>query len=465
MKKVILCFIACLLVIGISQPANADSPTVPTLISFTMTPDTVDVATANTIVKFDLAVSNLTGIASNQTRLTLTDGANNTLVAFLVRTDLPINNSLTTVRFQGSLVIPPNLPTGVYTASVTGITSLNQDGTPGFSTGTLVASTTSKLTGALNSLIVRNTGILNYSYPTFIGPTFNNILGKTFIDPKFSFVGSPIWKVGEVFYPKNYYELAVPSLTLKIKSNSPSVCTSDGTVMNLVSVGSCSFTVYTDKNSDYQLYQDNEIVNISSGRIKPVYTLGTIASQSSSNLPLTIAAPFVYGPVGVVNPVSVTPTVCYASATFVTVISGGTCTLNYSTPASSTYLASDVYPLTFEITRSAQTVAFASVPSAPIVGKTLSLSATSTSGLPITFQSDSPSICSVNGSSLNLLKSGSCVVEAVQSGSATIAPASLAQTILVSSAPAPSKKIVCVKAGKSKVFVGTKCPTGYKVKK
>ena len=172
-----------------------------------------------------------------------------------------------------------------------------------------------------------------------------------------------------------------------------------------------------------------------------------------------------YGPAGIVIPVSATPTVCYPVGTYITVISGGICTLNYSTPASSTYLASDVYPLTFEITRSTQTVAFTAVPPAPIAGKTLNLSATSTSGLPITFQSDSPSICSVNGSSLNLLKSGSCVVEAVQSGSATIAPASLAQTILVSSAPAPSKKIVCVKAGKSKVFVATKCPTGYKVKK
>ena len=271
--------------------------------------------------------------------------------------------------------------------------------------------------------------------------------------------------MGEIFDPKNYYQLKVPTLTLKIRANTPTVCTSDGILLTLVGVGSCSFTVYTDANSDYRFYQDNQVATIASARSKPVYSVGAIPTQSSASLPFTIQGPFIYGVLGLIVPSSASPEVCYATGAYINVISGGTCTLNYSSPASSSYLASDIYPLTFQITRSTQTVAFTAIPSAPIAGKTLSLSATSTSGLPITFQSDSPSICSVNGSSLNLLKSGSCVVEAVQSGSATIAPASLAQTILVSSAPAPSKKIVCVKAGKSKVFVGTKCPTGYKVKK
>jgi len=450
---------------GFTFSASAAAPTVPSVIAFTMTPDSIDTTSTNPVVSFDLTVSNPTGIQSTQTSITLTDGGNNTLSTFAQRTDVPTTKSLQIVKFHGALKIPSNFTSGVYSASAKPIMGQNADGTDGYSTETLYATSKSQLIGGLDSLLVRNSGDLNYDYPTFAGPAFNKRLTSGFVNPKFTTAPDPIWKIGEALNIADYYELNVPSLNLRLKANTPSVCSANALLLNFISGGACSFTVYTDKTYDYQYFKDNQVVMITAARIKPAYSVGTIPTQNSVKLPLSIMGPFIYSPIGVVTPVSATPTVCYPVGTYITVISGGICTLNYSTPATSTYLASDVYPLTFEITRSTQTVAFTTVSSMPAAGKTLSLSATATSGLPITFQSDSPSICSVNGSSLNLRKSGSCVVEAVQSGNATIAPASLAQTILVSSAPAPSKKIVCVKAGKSKVFVGTKCPTGYKVKK
>jgi hypothetical protein len=59
----------------------------------------------------------------------------------------------------------------------------------------------------------------------------------------------------------------------------------------------------------------------------------------------------------------------------------------------------------------------------------------------------------------------------MQAGTATIAPASVIQSIAVTGALAPVakkpavKNIVCVKSGKSKTITGTKCPVGYKAKK
>ncbi len=460
-----IALVALFLPTVISENAVADLSFKPTIVSFTMTPDTVDVAKTNLIVTFDLTVSNPTGIASTQTLVTLSDGLTNTLVTTLFRTDSPIKSGLSTVIFHGMLAVPSNLSTGVYNASAAPIIGLSAYGSPSLASDVSYATTSSTTVGALNSLLVRNNGELNYNYATFVGPAFNKSSGSSFVDTKFNSVAGPIWKVGEIFNPSDYYELKVPSLKLSVKSSTPTTCTSDGYLLNLIGIGSCTFTVYTNKTLDYQYQQDSQSVMITASRTKPIYTVGTIATQSSTALPLSIAGPFVYGPLGIVNPTSATPTICFAVGTYITVISGGTCTLNYSTPANSTYLASDVYPLTFQITRNSQILTFLTPNTLPSTSRIFALAASSSSGLPITFQSDSPSICSVNGSSLNLLKPGSCVVEAVQSGSATIAPASLAQTILVSSAPAPSKKIVCVKAGKSKVFVGTKCPTGYKVKK
>jgi hypothetical protein len=465
MKKTIKLILFVGLIAGVIQPAYADAPSKPVVASFTMTPDTVDVATASTLVSFTLVVSNPTGIASANTQVTLSDGGSNSLSTTLTRADSPQNNSLSTVTFRGTITLPSNISNGAYFATANPITGMNADGSNGYSTEILYATTTSKVVGAEDALLVRKNGDLNYSYGTFHGPSYNNISGTSFTNPKFNTVTAPIWKVGESFNPSDYFELNVPGLALKIAANSSAICSTNGSMLQLIGVGACSFTVFTDKTLDYQKFTSEQVVNVTAARTKPVYTVGSIATQSSAKLPLSIAGPFVYGPFGLLTPVTATPIVCYPVGTFITVISGGTCTLNYSSPANATYLASDVFPLTFEITRTAQSLTFTAPTSATLSSKTLSLGATASSGGSVTNNSNSPSICSVTGSSLNLLASGTCQVEALQAGSATILPASAIQSIVVTGSRGVVNKIVCVKSGRSKTFTGAKCPSGYRVKK
>jgi len=156
---------------------------------------------------------------------------------------------------------------------------------------------------------------------------------------------------------------------------------------------------------------------------------------------------------------------------YITIISGGTCTLNYSTVETSSYLASDSYPMTFQITREAQTLTFILPTAANLASKVLVLKAAASSGAGVSFQSNSESICSVTGNSLNLLAPGTCQVQASAPGSTTISPATLTQSISITGSASPlgkkpvAQKIACVKNGKSKTFRGTKCPAGYKAKK
>ena len=456
---------------GIATPARADVPTTPTLVSFTMSPDSVDVATSKTTVTFDLIVNNPTGIASTQDLVTLTDGFTNTIVLPIVRTDSPVNASLQTVEFKGTFTIAGTLPSGVYTATAAPIIGLTTTGANGYSMQSVSATTASTVLGAKNALLVRSGGYLNYAYNTFVGPTFNTALGNKFVNPAYNSVAAPIWKVGEIFNPSTYYELEVPTLSLKVKTTTPAICTTDGKLLNLIATGNCEFIVYTDKTLDYQYKQDDEVVTVTGARTKPVLTLSTVSTQSSATLPLSIQGPFVYGPAGLVIPVSATPTVCFPVGSYITIISGGTCTLNYLSPATATSLASDLTPLTFQITRTAQIVNFTAPSTGQLANKTLTLSATASSGMPVAFQSDSPAICSVTGNSLNLLAPGNCQVEAIQAGTATVSPASATQSITVTGVAATAakkpaaKKIACVKNGKIKTFTAAKCPAGYKVKK
>ena len=293
------------------EPVLADAPSQPTVISFAMTPDSIDTANQSNIVTFDLVVSNSTGISSAQTKVLLTNSYGTTLSAYLLRTDVPINTSLQKVTFHGSINVPSSALAGTYTATADPVTGLNADGSAGYSTPILKATTTSTVLGATNNLLVRSNGNLNFSYATFVGPTFNNLLGGSFVDPKYSSVSAPIWKVGETLKPSSFYELKVPTLSLKISSSTPTTCTSDGATLSFIAIGGCVFTVYTDQTKDYQSYKDVESVMITAPRVKPTYSVGAISAQSSVILPLKISGPLVFASTGeIISPISATPTVC-----------------------------------------------------------------------------------------------------------------------------------------------------------
>ena len=182
----------------------------------------------------------------------------------------------------------------------------------------------------------------------------------------------------------------------------------------------------------------------------------------------------VVGPTGVfVLPQATTPTVCIASGFFVQIVGGGTCTLTYQSEANTSFLASDLYKVSFEVARDPQTINFAPVITADIATKSLTLTATASGGGAVTFTSTSTDNCTISGSTLNLLKAGNCVVTASQSGTSTLAPVSASATItltgtVVTPKPLVTKKtIVCVKGKTTKKVSGTnpKCPKGYKLKK
>jgi hypothetical protein len=261
----------------------------------------------------------------------------------------------------------------------------------------------------------------------------------------------------------------VPSLSLGVASTTPLVCSSDGKQLKFLKEGMCDFNVSTPKTNDYKAKVSNQIVTITSARTKPELTLDKIANQTAKDLPKSVSIFQVYSAAeGYVFPQSATPTVCFGNGLFVRIVSGGTCTLTYQTKENATYLASDLYKVSFEITRDPQTITFALPATVNTSIKTLPLTATTSSGGAVTYVSSTAGNCSVSGSTLSLLKSGNCSVTATQAGTPTLAPASAtATTMIVGVAQSTKKTITCTKGKTTKKVTGTnpKCPTGYKLKK
>ena len=451
--------IAAALVLPTFYVPIAQAAQKPVIESFTFTPNEIDVLAASTKIEIELVVSHPNGIENVSTLVTLSSPRNDTLATYLIRTDSPVNKSLAKVTYRGSITVPRDLTTGVYNFK---FEPLRNNGTGGdqYLTDALDPKKIRTLVGAEYGLLVRSGGELNFNYDTFTGPTYDSSLG---------FSANPIWKVGETYTPSKYYSLLVPSLSLGLSSTTPLVCSSDGKQLKFLKEGSCNFVVSTPKTNDYLAKTSSQTVTITAARVKSELIVGKIANQTAKDLPKSVSIFQVYSASeGYVFPQSETPTVCTGSGFFVRIASGGTCTLTYQTKETATFLASDLYKVSFEVVRDPQTITFSLPARADISAKNLPLTSTTSSGGAVTYSSSTAENCSVSGSTLSLLKSGSCSVTATQVGTTTLAPASATSTVVIEGVvPAVKKTITCYKGKTSKKLTGTnpKCPAGYKLKK
>jgi hypothetical protein len=350
-------FVAVLLMAGIVVAPAAQAIEKPVIESFTFTPSEVEISNANTNVEFTVVVSHPGGIDNLTSTLKLTNGLKNTLSLLLKRADTPINLSLTKVTFKGLLTIPRDLTPGSYVPT---ISSFKNNASAGyqFETGDLEGPTFRSLKGAENSLLVRSNGFLDFGYQTFVGPTFDNAAGLDFDNKiKYNAATVPILRVGETFIPDDFYEKKIASLPLKISSSTLSVCSSDGLKLKFLAEGACTYSVFTERTKDYAEKKSTQVVSILSSRIKPSLIIDKVADQTVTTLPKTIELPRVFtAAIGYVMPTNATPEVCYADGFFVRLIMVGTCSVKYQTTATTTYVASDAYTLSFNINKEGQPV-------------------------------------------------------------------------------------------------------------
>lgn len=327
----------------------------PVVESFTFSPQEVDLLGADTKVTFELVVSHPNGIDNTSTLLSLKNSRNDTLATYLTRTDS--NPATTKVTFKGVLTVPRDINPGVYTFSAGGVKNNSSAGYQ-YETGTIEGGKVRALVGAETALLVRSGGDLNFDYTTFVGPAYDTTLGVSYNDPiKFSSANTPIWKVGESYDPAKYYELRVPTLALGVTTSTADVCSTDGKTLKFLKEGTCSFIVSTPKTKDYVAKTSSQSATITAARIKPTLTIDKIANQDVKDLGKSIEIGRVYSvSEGYVMPATVTPSVCLASGFYVKLLAGGTCKLTYQTAATSTYQASDLYTVTFEILKDGKPV-------------------------------------------------------------------------------------------------------------
>jgi uncharacterized protein (TIGR03437 family) len=135
----------------------------------------------------------------------------------------------------------------------------------------------------------------------------------------------------------------------------------------------------------------------------------SLTATASSTLPVTFA--------------STTPAVCTVTGTAVTLLSVGTCSIQATQPGSANFAPANPVTQSFTVTQGSQTITFTAPGNAAVGSGPISLTATASSGLTVAFASTTAPVCTVSGTSVTPVATGTCTIQATQPGNANYAAA------------------------------------------
>ena len=216
-------------------------------------------------------------------------------------------------------------------------------------------------------------------------------------------------------------------------------CTASGPLgsktLTALHAGTCTVTATQAGDADYNPGSVSKTYTITAGTQSDTWSPagGNISATSPTSVSVSTNSGLSPGTI-----TSTTSTTCTVGSTStsggtssVTVTPGtpGTCTLSASGNSGSldwSTLGAKTQGFTVTAAGEAQTITFTTPPSQSLAVTPVSLSATATSGLAVSFSSSTTSVCTTtgtNGATLNLVTAGTCTVVASQTGNGTYAPA------------------------------------------
>ena len=238
---------------------------------------------------------------------------------------------------------------------------------------------------------------------------------------------------------------ASSGLVVTISSTTPGACTVNGSVLNLLTVGSCTLTASQAGNASYAAAAPvSQSFQIAAAFVAQTISFASPGNQVLGSTPAPLVATSTSGLT--VALASNTASVCSVSSTGtgtgLSLIAVGTCTLSASQAGNGTYAAATPVSQTFLVTAAAllaQSINFPSPGNQTLGSTPAALVASSTSGLTVALVSSTASVCSVSstgtGTGLSLIAAGTCTLTASQAGNGTYAAATpVSQTFLVSAA-------------------------------
>ena len=396
--------------------ANTNNAPSGVTVSGTLTCTTVNGGTA---INAALNAGSYTVDASSCTGLTLSDPVSYVLSYLGVAGGFVVNPAAQAITFTAP---GPAVVGGTATLSATGGVSGNPvvfsaDATSGPGVCT-VSGTTATYTGVGNCVIDANqAGTTNYAAAPQVSQTV--AVGPSHVAQTITFGALAAQTLAQT--PVTVTATATSALPVTFTTTTPAVCSESGTngaTIGLLTAGTCTVSANQTGNATYD---PAPTVSQSFTVSKAAQTI-TFAAQTAKTLaqsPVTVTATATSALA--VTFTTSTPTVCTSSGTngaMITLLATGTCTVSANQIGNTVYNAAPAVTRSFAVTKAAQTITFAALTAKPL-GAPVVVSATASSGLPVTFTTTTPAVCAwggTNGSTITLLATGTCTVSASQVG-------------------------------------------------
>jgi hypothetical protein len=214
--------------------------------------------------------------------------------------------------------------------------------------------------------------------------------------------------------------VASSGLPVSFASTTKAVCTVSASTVTIVAAGTCTIRASQAGNATYSAAPNvDQSYTVSPALFSQTITFGALGSQTLGAAPFTISATASSGlPVSFA---SLTAPVCTLSGNTLTIVAAGTCTIQASQAGNAIYSAAPNVDQSFQVTNvlQSQTITFGALSNQTLGAAPFAVSATASSGLPVTFASLTSAVCTVSASTVTLLSAGTCTIRASQAGNAT----------------------------------------------
>ena len=312
-----------------------------------------------------------------------------------------------TATVSGSVASP--VPTG----SVTFYNGASELGTGTVSSTGIATYTTSFAAINTYSLTAVYSGDSNFATSTSPAQSLSVTIGSQTI----TFTGLPTTATYGSAGPYTLNGSASSGLAVSYGVTGPASIS--GSTLTITGVGLVTVTASQAGNADYTPATPVVLsINVSAANQTITFTgLPTTATYGSAG-PYTLNGTASSGlavSYGVTGPASI-------SGSTLTITGAGTVIVTASQAGNADYTAANPVSQTIQVGKESQTITFNPIP-AQTVGTPVTLTATASSGLAVSFASLTSSVCTVSANTATLILAGTCTIQATQSGNANFAAA------------------------------------------
>lgn len=225
---------------------------------------------------------------------------------------------------------------------------------------------------------------------------------------------------------------ATSSLPISYTSSNASVATVSGSTVTVVGAGTTTITARQPGNATYAA-APNVQQALTVSKVSQTITFGALPAKTFGDAPFALSATATSS-----LPVSFTSSnnsIATVSGSTVTILGAGTIIVTASQIGNATYAAAPAVPQALTISKANQTISFGALPTKTFGDAPFALSATSTSSLPVSYNSSNTSVATIIGSTVTIVGAGTTTITSIQNGNANYNPAAdLPQNLTVSKA-------------------------------